>query len=95
MSIARFTYVPDEHYDTIEAAFAAKPLVEWTALVAYSQLTLAIEKTHDKVILKCLDGEDVRVLSSTPSFQIFLELFSDCVLIEDMGLVCYQTRIDR
>jgi hypothetical protein len=73
VSIARFTYVPDEYYDTIEAAFAAKPLVEWTALVAHSQLTLAIEKTPDKVILKCLDGEDVRVLSSTPSFRTFLE----------------------
>ena len=67
VSIARFTYVPDEHYDTIEAAFAAKPHAEWTALVAHSQLTLAIEKTPDKVTMKCIDGEDVRVLSSNPS----------------------------
>ena len=74
VSIARFTYVPDEHYDTIEAAFAAKPLAEWIALVAHSQLTLAIERTPDKVIMKCIDGDDVRVLSFTPSLMIF-ELF--------------------
>ena len=72
VSIARFTYVPDEHYDTIEAAFAAKPLAEWTALVAHSQLTLAIEKTFDRVIMKCIDGDDVRVLPSPPTISRFV-----------------------
>jgi hypothetical protein len=62
-SVTRFTYVPDEYYDTIEAAFAAKPLADWTAIVAHSQLSLAIEKSRDKILMKCLDGEDVRVLS--------------------------------
>ena len=61
VSIARFTFVADEPYDTIEAAFSAKPLATWTALIPHSQLTLAIEKNPDKVIMKCIDGVDVRV----------------------------------
>jgi hypothetical protein len=63
VSISRFTSVPDEHYDTIESAFAAKPLAQWTALVPHSQLTLKIEKNPDKVVMKCVDGDDIRVQS--------------------------------
>jgi hypothetical protein len=61
VSIARFTYVPDEHYDTIEAAFAAKSLAAWTPLIPHSHLTLTIEEIPDKAVMKCLDGQDVRV----------------------------------
>jgi hypothetical protein len=60
-SIARFTSVADEHYDTIEAAFSAKPLATWNALIPHSQLTLTIQRNYDKVVMKCIDGEDVRV----------------------------------
>jgi hypothetical protein len=59
--ISRFTYVPDERYDTVEAAFAAKPLADWTAIVPHAQLSLSLEKSRDKILMKCLDGEDVRV----------------------------------
>jgi hypothetical protein len=62
VSIARFTYVPDECFNTIEAAFAAKSLAHWTALIPHSHLTLTIEKSPDKVVMKCLDGQDIRVL---------------------------------
>jgi hypothetical protein len=61
VSIARFTSVPDEHYDTIESAFAAKALAQWTAIVPHSQLTLKIEKNPDKLVMKCMDGDDIRV----------------------------------
>jgi hypothetical protein len=64
-SIARFTYVPDEYYDTIEAAFAAKPLAEWTAVIPHSNLTLVIDRNPERVIMKCIDGQDIRVPSFT------------------------------
>jgi len=61
ISVARFTYVPDEYYDTIETAFAAKPLAEWTALIPRTQFTLLIDQSLDRVLMKCLDGPDIRV----------------------------------
>ena len=67
VSIARFTYVPDEHYDTIEAAFAAKPLADWTALVPQSQFSLVIEQSLETIIMKCLDGQGIHVHSAEDS----------------------------
>jgi len=60
-SISRFTYAPDEHYDSMEAALTAKAAVEWIPLTAHSSLFLAIDKSSSKILMKCLDGQDVRV----------------------------------
>jgi hypothetical protein len=61
-AIARFTYVRDEHYDTVEEAFAAKSQAEWAALIPHSNLSLTIDKSFDQmVVMKCQDGHDVRV----------------------------------
>ena len=60
-SLSRFTYANDEHYDTMEAALAAKALVEWITLTPHSSLFLTIDKSPSKILMKCLDGQDVRV----------------------------------
>jgi len=71
LGIARFTYVPDTYYDTVEVAFAGKSLAEWIPLVAHASLTLTIEKTEsEKVLMKCLDGQDVRVCNPLRSANI-------------------------
>ena len=63
-SISRFTYAPDEHYDTMEAALAAKGVPDWITLTAHSALFLTIDKSPSKILMKCLDGQDVRVCPS-------------------------------
>jgi hypothetical protein len=70
VSVSRFTYVPNEQFATIEAAFSAKPTAEWILVPPHASFTLAIDQTSDHVIMKCLDGQDVRVsiqLSYFPS----------------------------
>jgi hypothetical protein len=63
-SISRFTYVPDEQFPNIEAAFAAKPLAEWIPVIPHSSLTLVINQSpFGNVTMKCLDGQDIRVAS--------------------------------
>jgi len=63
VSVSRFTYVPDESYMSVEAAFAAKPLAEWTIVSPRRcpSFTLTIDKTPEKVVMKCLDGSDLTV----------------------------------
>ena len=62
-SIARFTYVPPEHYESIEAAFSSKPLADWLTVTPNSHLTLQIQQSYDAVLMKCLDGHEPRVPS--------------------------------
>jgi hypothetical protein len=79
-SLSRFTYANDEHYDTMEAALAAKALVEWITLTPHSSLFLTIDKSPSKILMKCLDGQDVRVhLSPSPiptTSPLMLTLFA-------------------
>jgi hypothetical protein len=65
VSVSRFTYVPDEFYNSVDAAFFAKPLAEWINVTPkhLPMFALAIEKTPQRVVMKCLDGRDVVVLS--------------------------------
>jgi hypothetical protein len=67
--VSRFTFVPDECYDTVDAAFAGKPLAEWTIVSPRHSpaFTLTIDKSPQTVIMKCLDGREVVVLSPPPS----------------------------
>jgi hypothetical protein len=70
VSVSRYTYVPNEQFATIEAAFAAKPTAEWILVPPHASFSLVIDQMSDHVIMKCLDGQDVRVsiqLSYIPS----------------------------
>jgi len=68
VSVSRFTYVPDESYISVDAAFAAKPLAEWTIVSPRHSpsFTLTIDKTSQKVVMKCLDGSDLTVPPLSP-----------------------------
>jgi hypothetical protein len=75
-SLARFTYVPDEYFNSIEDAFSAKPLAGWTVpFTPLSDLSLAIVQEPDSVVMKCVDGKDVRVFALLAvSTHIFLTI---------------------
>lgn len=68
VSVSRFTYVPDESYMSVDAAFAAKPLADWTIVSPRHSpsFTLTIDRTPEKVVMKCLDGSDLTVSSLSP-----------------------------
>jgi hypothetical protein len=60
-SISRFTYVPDEEFPNVEAAYTSKGVAEWITVMPHSLLTLVLDQRRDTVIMKCLDGKDIRV----------------------------------
>ena len=70
VSVSRFTYVPNEQFATVEAAFSAKPPAEWILVPPHASFTLAIDQTSDHVIMKCLDGQDVRVSIQLSYFHL-------------------------
>jgi len=88
-SIARFTYVPPEHYDSIEMAFSSKPLADWITMTPHSHLTLQVQQSYDSVLLKCLDGHDIRVPLSSPFYSFlpaFLYFMAWLLSVELLGL---------
>jgi hypothetical protein len=87
-SVSRFTYVPNEQFPTIEAAFSSKPLPEWILVPPHASFTLVIDQTVDRVVMKCLDGQDIRVFASL-NFAIFS---SNLAIAEYVGLICHQKR---
>jgi hypothetical protein len=89
VSVSRFTYVPDEYYNSADAAFVAKPLAEWINVTPkhLPMFALAIDKTPQRVIMKCLDGRDVVVPSTPFHVRVSGELMETGI----MGLVCYET----
>jgi len=72
--ITRFTYVPDEYFETVGAAFGAKPIAEWKLVPPQISFTLAIDFAPKPVTMKCVDGTDVRVASqpSIPDLLVFV-----------------------
>ena len=63
--VTRFSYVPEECFETIDAALGAKPMAEWKIVQPWNAFALVTEVTPERVMLKCVDGANSRV--STPS----------------------------
>jgi hypothetical protein len=60
-AVTRFTYVPDEYFETIDAAFGAKPMAEWKVVFPQVAFYLQIENISEKVTMRCLDGQMSKV----------------------------------
>ena len=69
LALARFTYAPDESCATTDAAIATRSPTDWVCYNPQSTLALLIDQKPDKMLMKCMDGEDTCVQTHDHPFH--------------------------